>query len=157
MTQIDDSWYRRPEGVPESQTAGGVVVRKDVDGFKVALAQEKIYDAYVLPKGHVEIGEDIVGAARREIAEEVGVSDLVLIEKLGVKTRLDFKKREWKITHYFLYVTKQTDTTPAHVEKHDTMDWVALEPIPKFFWPEQRALLSHYLDRIKQVANRQDR
>ncbi len=157
MIQIDDSWYKRPEGVPEGQTAGGVVVRKGADGLWIALAQEKIYHSYVLPKGHVETGESIVAAARREIAEEVGVSDLVLVEKLGVKTRLDCQKTEWKITHYFLYTTQQTDTHPTHVEQHETMHWLPIEPIPPFFWPEQRGLLIQHVDRIKWAVNRRQK
>ncbi|MFT5366854.1 MAG: ADP-ribose pyrophosphatase YjhB (NUDIX family) [Candidatus Latescibacterota bacterium] len=154
MPKIDDTWYVRPDGVPESHTAGGVVVRKAGDRVLVALAQEKIYDEYVLPKGHVELGESVVGAARREIGEEVGISDLTLVEKLGVKTRLDFRKTEWKITHYFLYITKQNDAVPTHQEQHETMHWVPLMPVPKLFWPEQQALMEEHIDHIQAVVNR---
>lgn len=149
---VDQSWYVRPENVPESHTAGGVVVRKDGERVLIALAQEKIYEDYVLPKGHVEPGENVVDAARREIAEEVGISDLTLVEKLGVKTRLDFRKTEWKITHYFLYITNQVDAVPTHQEQHDTMHWVPLTPVPSFFWPEQQALLESCKDRIEAVV-----
>jgi ADP-ribose pyrophosphatase YjhB (NUDIX family) len=154
MLEVDDTWYVRPEGVSDSHTAGGVVVRKVGDQVLLALAQEKIYDDYVLPKGHVEFGESVVGAARREIGEEVGVFDLTLIEKLGVKSRLDFDKTEWKITHYFLYITTQQDAVPTHEEQHETMHWVPLRPTPKLFWPEQQALLQEHQDRIEAVANR---
>jgi ADP-ribose pyrophosphatase YjhB (NUDIX family) len=153
MPEIDDTWYVRPEGVPESHTAGGVVVRKVGDQVWVALAQEKIYDSYVLPKGHVELGESVIEAARREIGEEVGVSDLTLIEKFGVKTRLDFDKTEWKITHYFLYITDQTHAVPTHQEQHETMHWVLLMPVPKCFWPEQQALLEECKDRIQAAVS----
>lgn len=154
MPQVDDSWYVRPDGLPESHTAGGVVVRKQAGVVWVALAQEKIYDDYVLPKGHVEWGESVIEAARREIGEEVGISDLKLVEKLGVKTRLDFKKTEWKITHYFLYITNQEEAVPTHTEQHETMHWVPLDPVPKFFWPEQQDLVTHFKDRIEAVVNR---
>jgi len=154
MPEVDDTWYVRPQGVPESHTAGGVVIRRVGQEILVALAQEKIYDDYVLPKGHVEDGESVVEAARREIAEEVGVSDLTLVEKLGVKTRLDFNKTEWKITHYFLYTTTQNDATPTHQEQHETMHWVPLTPVPNFFWPEQQELLNEYKDRIVTAAHR---
>jgi 8-oxo-dGTP pyrophosphatase MutT (NUDIX family) len=154
MPEVDDTWYRRPDGFPESHTAGGVVVRKAGDALWVALAKEKFYADYVLPKGHVETGESVVEAARREIGEEVGILDLTLIGKLGTKTRLDFNKTEWKITHYFLYVTDQNDAVPTHREQHETMFWVPLMPVPKFFWPEQQSLIEENKDRIQAVSSR---
>lgn len=154
MPEVDDTWYVRPDGVPESHTAGGVVVRKAGHEVLLALAQEKVYDGYVLPKGHVELGESVIEAARREIGEEVGISDLTLVEKMGVKTRLNFKRTEWKLTHYFLYITEQEDAVPTHEEQHETMHWVPLIPVPKFFWPEQQALVDACKDRIQAVVNR---
>jgi 8-oxo-dGTP pyrophosphatase MutT (NUDIX family) len=154
VPEVDDTWYDRPEGVLESHTAGGIVVRVSDGNIFIALAREKIFDEFVLPKGHVETGESIVAAARREIAEEVGIRDLTLIEKLGFKTRLDFRRTEWKITHYFLYVTRQQDAIPEDKEQHGSMHWVPLLPIPKLFWPEQQALLTSSKDRILAVASR---
>ncbi|MCZ6634098.1 MAG: NUDIX domain-containing protein [bacterium] len=150
---IDQSWYQRPQGVPDSETAGGVVARKVGDQILLALAQEQIYDDYVLPKGHVEPGESIEEAARREIEEEVGISDLTLIELLGVKERLDFNKTEWKKTHYFLFTTEQANAKPTHTEQHEKMHWVPLDPVPKFFWPEQQALVEENRERILNVLN----
>ena len=48
MPKIDKTWYVRPEGVPESHTAGGIVIRAEGTDILVALAQEKIYDDFVL-------------------------------------------------------------------------------------------------------------
>ena len=104
-----------------------------------------------MPKGHVEPGESIEEAARREIEEEVGVSDLTLIELLDVKERLDFRKTEWKKTHYFLFITEQVNTKPTHTEQHEEMHWVPLNPVPKFFWPEQQALVEENRERILDI------
>ena len=47
---VDETWYERPEDVPEDISAGGIVVRREEDRVYVALA--------------------------REIEEEVGITDL---------------------------------------------------------------------------------
>jgi len=151
---IDDTWYIRPEGLPESHAAGGIVVRLDGEQVLLALAREKGYADYVLPKGHVDPGEEIEEAARREIEEEVGVSNLELVETLEVKERLDFKKTEWKITHYFLYKTEQIEAVPTDTKQHDSMYWVPLDPLPDFCWPEQRALVEENGFRIRDAVDR---
>jgi len=44
--------------------------------------------SWSLPKGHIEEGEDTLEAARREIHEESGLSDLKLIKPLGSYERM---------------------------------------------------------------------
>ena len=78
-----------------------------------AVVGEGDLSGYVLPKGHVEPGEEIETAARREIEEEAGLSDLRLLGELGVRERMDFRKTGWKKTHYFLYLTEQADGRPT--------------------------------------------
>ena len=146
---IDASWYTRPEGVEESVAAGGVVARVSDSEILIAVAREKSYDTAVLPKGHVVPGEEIEGAARREIAEEVGVEDLELLAKLDVKERLNFDRTEWKLTHYYLYRTNQVDVKPLEADVHTEMAWVAIDPVPELFWPEQVELIKENLEEIK--------
>lgn len=145
---IDDTWFQRPEGVRESVAAGGIVARREGADILIALAQERILDDYVLPKGHVDPGETIEQAAAREIEEEVGISDLLLVGSLGTKERLSYDKTEWKISHYFLYTTDQIEATPTDRDQHDAMAWFPLKDLPKVFWPEQRELLMENRDRI---------
>lgn len=146
---IDASWYTRPDGVEESVAAGGVVARVSGSQILIAVAKEKGHHTGVLPKGHVEAGEEIESAARREIAEEVGVERLDLIAKLDVKARLDFDKTEWKLTHYFLYVTDQVEVKPLEAGVHTEMAWVPLDPLPDLFWPEQAELIREHTEEIK--------
>lgn len=58
-----------------------------------------------LPKGHVEPGEDLEAAARRETAEETGFADLCLLAGLGVQTvKFEYRnKRVHRTEHWFLY------------------------------------------------------
>jgi 8-oxo-dGTP pyrophosphatase MutT (NUDIX family) len=63
-------------------SAGGVVVRCGTDGPRVLLIHDR-HGNWGFPKGHVESGEDPADAARREIAEEAGLTGLVLHAPLG--------------------------------------------------------------------------
>ena len=76
---VNESWYKRPPGIFEHTSAGGVVVRWENARIYVALIREKGYQSYILPKGHVDEGESLEQAARREIEEEAGLTNLKLV------------------------------------------------------------------------------
>ncbi len=153
-TLIDNTWYQRPPGVPQHTAAGGVVARRAGAQILIALAREKQRADYVLPKGHVEAGEHLEAAARREIMEETGLQELQLLESLGSAERLDFSRRAWKITHYFLYLTAETDGVPTDAAHHSGVWWFALQALPQLFWPEQQALLADNCARIEAAVLR---
>ncbi len=149
---IDDSWYRRPPGVAEHVAAGGIIVRVDDGRLYVALIREAGPPGYVLPKGHVVPNESLEEAARREIAEESGLTDLTLVGELGLRERLDYEKQSWKKTHYFLFVTRQSTGSPTDPGHHpELVRWFALEALPTMFWPEQRELLEVNRTRIGEL------
>jgi 8-oxo-dGTP pyrophosphatase MutT (NUDIX family) len=157
MTNVDKSYYTKTPGVPERESAGGVVVR--VESAKgasnkvwVALVIENDETKYILPKGKVEKGESLEEAAAREIAEEAGISKLELLGKLGVESRMNYKRDKWVTTHYFLFRTKQVETNPTD-EKHDyETKWFDIENLPKMLWPEQQALIVDNLGKILKLA-----
>ncbi len=104
-------------------------------------------NSYILPKGGVDPGESIEEAARREIEEEAGFSDLTLIKPLGVFERLSFDKRRWITTHYFLFQTHQTEPRPTDPNFSYVTDWFPLDgPLPALLWPEQAELVRAWLN-----------
>jgi len=146
---IDESWYQRPPNVSEHSAAGGIVARAENGRIYIALVGEKGLSKFVLPKGHVEAGESLEQAAVREIEEEAGFSQLMLLAPLGIRERLDFSKRTWKKTHYFLFTTKQIDGVPTDRKHHYQVKWFPLDAIPELFWPEQTQLIKENRDLIK--------
>lgn len=148
VMRIDESWYRRPPGTASHEAAGGVVVRPEGAEILVALVREGPEASYALPKGHVEPGEPLEEAARREVEEETGLRDLVLLGPLGVRERLDFRKTSWKRTHYFLFLA------PADAALREEAVWRPLDPPPVMFWPEQRELVAAERGRIQAAVTR---
>ena len=145
---IDESWYKRPPGVSDRTSAGGIVARIEDGRIYVALVGELGLTERVLPKGGVEPGESLEEAACREIEEEAGLSSLELIEELGVRERLSYDKVCWITTYYFLFVTEQVEGTPTDVEHHYELAWHPIGALPAIFWPEQRELIETNRDEI---------
>ena len=59
-------------------SAGGVVFRRGPDGMVRFLLIRDSYQNWGFPKGHLEADEQPAAAARREVAEETGLKELVL-------------------------------------------------------------------------------
>ncbi|GEM_PF-291914 len=144
-SEIDATWYQRPPGIKERISAGGIVVRTTPEGPLIAFAREQNHPLYVLPKGGVEAGETIEEAARREILEEAGISDLQVVRYLGTRPRLNYRKDRWMVIHYFLFTTQQVEGTPTHTERHYGLWWFPLSSLPPMLWPEQRQLIETVL------------
>lgn len=113
-------------------SAGGVVVRKEGEKYVVALEQDKRLgdsDYWFIPKGHLDPGETLESAARREIYEEVGVTDLEYKCFLMKSERKSFVGDEWKNMYYFLYTTTQTGLHSTQISTNDRQHeakWVDL-------------------------------
>lgn len=139
--KIDKSWYIKPSGITEELCAGGVIACVHNGKVIIALTTENNYPGLVLPKGHVEKGENLQEAAIREIEEETGLKNLKLVCLLGTKERLDFKKEYWKNTHYFLFTSKY----------NESISWFSIDNLPGMFWPEQKELILENRDKIERL------
>jgi len=157
--RIDRTWYRRPKELRQTRlTAGGVVLRRFGRQWKVALAREGDFHDWVLPKGGVDEGESLVQAAHREIAEEAGVDHLQALGKLGVRSRLNFRKSRWIQVHYYLFVATGSLGQPTDIRKHPhRARWFALTQLPDMLWPEQRELLQSKRRLIRTLLQRVQR
>lgn len=80
-------------------TVGALIVNKD---GKILLAKShKWFDKYTLPGGHIEVGETMEEAVKREIKEEVGL-DVEVVECLSMHEAI-FAKEFWKKKHFIFF------------------------------------------------------
>jgi 8-oxo-dGTP pyrophosphatase MutT (NUDIX family) len=113
--------------------AGGVVVRGD----KVLMIYR--LDKWDLPKGKIELGEDVMAAAIREVAEECGV-EAIPIKKLGA-TWHNYTQRGIHIlketTWYAMDCVQDAEMKPQEAESISQVAWLGTNEL-------QPALTSSY-------------
>ena len=80
-------------------TVGALIVNKE---GKILLAKShKWFDNYTLPGGHIEIGEAMEEAVKREVKEEVGL-DVKVVEFLTMHEAI-FTKEFYKKKHFIFF------------------------------------------------------
>ncbi|EKD33167.1 MAG: hypothetical protein ACD_76C00078G0004 [uncultured bacterium] len=133
QTQPQQSLAHKPL-VRYELSAGGLVYREHRRGPAFAMLIDS-YGKTTFPKGHVRRGESVADAARREIFEELGLSDLKKIRRLG-KIDIEFVDKYVhkgttirKRIYYFLFKAPKTSKikVPEKREK-------GKETIHKGFW-----------------------
>ena len=110
--------------VKQTTSAGGVVINKD--GLVLVVNQKG--QSWSLPKGHIDEGESALDAAKREIYEESGISQLELLSELGNYQRSRIAlggddTSEQKTIFMFLFKTDQSLLKPIDPENPEAR-WV---------------------------------
>lgn len=124
----------------KTRTAGGVVVNSE---GKVLVVNQR-GTSWSLPKGHIDAGENALEAAKREIYEESGVSELELVRELGSYHRYKIGEdggddySELKSITMFLFRTKQMELGPIDPVNPEAR-WVKKEKVAE--------LLTHWKDK----------
>ena len=135
---------------PPILSAGVVVLRDTDDGWRVLLL--RAYNYWDCPKGLAEVGEDPLTAAKREVQEETGITDL------DFRWGEDFFETEPysknKVARYYLAATRVADVklpvspdlgVPEHHE-YRWLDFAAARAlaVPRIAavltWAEQRMI-----------------
>ena len=111
------------DGTVRYAAAGGVVV----SGDRVLALRRPSRGEVRLPKGHVELGEDVQVAALRETREESGYADLVLKADLGTQVvEFDHEGRHVVRTERYFLMTLADDagSVPADGEEQFEPEWL---------------------------------
>lgn len=119
---------RRRAGAREEISAGGVVYRVTAEGPVVLLIRDG-YRNWGFPKGHLEGDEGAESAARREVAEETGLAEVVVEGSLDT---IDWHFRArgtvvHKICHFFLMRAEREDVVPQLAEGITDCRWVSFD------------------------------
>jgi ADP-ribose pyrophosphatase YjhB (NUDIX family) len=125
------------------QAAGGVVL--DRRGL-VAVVRQRAR-TWSLPKGHVEAGESVLDAARREIHEECGLADLELVRDLGSYSRLGVGRGlpERKTITLFLFRSPEAGLRPRDPANPEAR-WVPRESVAEMLsHPADARFFTHHV------------
>jgi ADP-ribose pyrophosphatase YjhB (NUDIX family) len=120
-------------------------------GFVLVVKQRD--NTWSLPKGHVEPGESLINAARREIFEESGVSGLTYLGSLGSYKRLKkwsarFQGEEIKEIHVFLFRSDQENLNPIDMDNPEAQ-WVPREAVVELLsYEEDKSFFKKVIDKI---------
>lgn len=141
-----------------SLSAGGIVLGPS---GKVALTfQDGV--VWSLPKGHIDAGEDAQAAARREIAEETGITQLEFIEELGNYDRFKIGKggigedrSTPKNITIFLFKTSQKTFQPTD-PRHSEARWVEPNKVADLLTHlKDREFYNSVLPKVKEFINKE--
>jgi 8-oxo-dGTP diphosphatase len=131
------------DGQPDVAAAGGVVLRREDDGIRVAVIHRPKYMDWSLPKGKLEEGEGWQEAALREVKEETGYR-CRLDDELASVSYLDRHGRR-KLVRYWLMEPVEGEFAP-HGEV-DELRWVKLEEAERLLtYPHDRVLVQRALE-----------
>lgn len=120
------------EPVRRSRSVGGIVLGDN--GTIAMVRHENSNGAWLFPKGHPMDGEDDETAARREIAEEAGLTNLELLDDLGSYERHPIlpdgveDPTELKEIHMYLFAA-EPHAVLAPTMEIDLARWVPLQNV----------------------------
>lgn len=124
------------------RSAGAVIVRRTAEGWRYLLL--RAYHNWDFPKGEIEPQETALAAARREVAEETGLTDLRLpFGEAFVETP---PYAGGKIARYYLAVTEtQRLRLPVNPElgrpEHHEYRWLSYSQARGLLVPRLQAVL----------------
>jgi nucleoside triphosphatase len=106
-------------------TVGALIVNNE---GKILLARShKWFDRYTLPGGHIEVGETMVDAVRREVKEEVGL-DVEVLEMLLIQEAI-FANEFYKKKHFIFidFYCKSKDQM-VRLDQKEIQDYIWVYP-----------------------------
>lgn len=138
---------RKRRTVKRAQSAGGVVFRAANGGVQILILQHEA-GKWMLPKGTIETGETPEAVAKREVAEETGLTNVRVISDLGQERYSFFWRTEGayydKTVHYFLLeFLGGEEVQPQREEGFVAAEWVTIdEALARIKYKETREIVN---------------
>ncbi|MBV8595916.1 MAG: NUDIX domain-containing protein, partial [Candidatus Eremiobacteraeota bacterium] len=76
---------RRVPRIKHERSAGGLVLRRENNGYDGLIIGRATPRIWSLPKGHIEPNETIENAALREVKEETGIEASIIVKLSDIR------------------------------------------------------------------------
>ena len=141
---IKKLWEIFTKKFPIIDAAGGLVERSD-DKFLFIYRNNR----WDLPKGGIEKKELIIEAAQREVKEETGLADLIVINKIGETYHIFKKGKNFRLKRTYWFKMKsdyQGELFPQEEEGIISAEWINKKRIPE--------ILKNAYENIKEIVSK---
>ena len=138
------------------ETAGGVLFDTSLE--KIYLVYKVERDEWLLPKGHIEDGESVISAAKREVYEETGYSDFIVLGNSPTEVlSFEFKGGKEQKTIYVFTLVLFSDRqihTAERVEEGLGGKWFKVkEALEKVAHDDAKKAIRSAYEKIKDCRN----
>jgi len=150
--------YRPCVGVMVLNRAGLVFVGRRID--------QDMGEAWQMPQGGIDAGEDLVAAARRELAEETGITQVEVLaeapewfaydlprEAVGVALKGKYRgqRQKW-FAMRFLGADCDIDLEAHKHAEFDAFRWVEIDEVPRLIVPFKRDVYVKVVQTFRHLA-----
>ncbi|HVG42638.1 MAG TPA: NUDIX domain-containing protein [Chitinophagaceae bacterium] len=131
------------------QAAGGLIyIEKEI----LLIYRRGKWD---LPKGKLDENENLYDAAIREVAEETGITDIVIEEKIGSTYHTYYQGNDFilKESHWYLMKAhSKEELKPQFDEDIEICEWVPIDKLSTYLQnthPSIKDVIQEYLKKLK--------
>lgn len=129
--------------MPDERASGMILFREGTRGREYLLIKNRSGGHWGFPKGRLERGEDELAAARREVAEEVGIPRPEVVP--GFTHLLSYRflrEREVVRKEVRLFLARADGPGLPQREEIEAMEWLPFPAaLDRLTYPEQRGAL----------------
>lgn len=129
--------------MPDEQASGFILFREFLPHREYLIIREGRGGHWGFPKGHIEAGEDEMAAAQREVAEEVGITRLIVQPGFAERIPYRFPRGGRLVDKEVVLFLAQVDEDgiPGQGEV-EALVWLPLaEALARLTYPEQQEAL----------------
>lgn len=128
--------------------AGGIVCRKHNDQIEyLFVTSNSNKERWIIPAGHIELGETAIDAATREVLEEAGVNAEAILDLGSIKYDW-YRNRQWIVIDTALYLMRYIDTVTQNPEGRQVA-FFSYEQVEQLnLWDETREIIKQVNQRL---------